>query len=212
MEQLIIKDVAQTLKNKELFSNANLILTSGKIYGLIGENGSGKTILLKTILGLVPCSKGMIMFDNSVLGKDMEFPNNAGFLIDNPSFILDYNQYANLKLLSGINNKIKKDNIFKSLEMVGLDPNNRSKVKEFSLGMKQRLGIAQAIMENPDLLILDEPMNGLDQMGIDLVRRLILEFKKDDRIIIITSHNKQDIDYLCDDVIEIKDKKVDFVN
>ena len=209
MEQLIVKNVSQKFKDKELFSDVNLELSSGHIYGLVGDNGSGKTILMKSILGLIPLNTGEIWMDSDRIGKDIEFSLNTGFLIEIPSFILDYNQYQNLKLLSDINGKIEKQGILNAIESVGLDPNNKEKVRNFSLGMKQRLGVAQAIMENPELLILDEPMNSLDKSGVILIRELIMSLKQEGRIILITSHNSEDIDYLCDYVFEIKDGKIE---
>ena len=208
MEQLIVKNVSQKFKDKELFSDVNIELSSGHIYGLVGDNGSGKTILMKSILGLIPLNTGEIWMDSDRIGKDIEFSLNTGFLIEIPSFILDYNQYQNLKLLSDINGKIEKQGILNAIESVGLDPNNKEKVRNFSLGMKQRLGVAQAIMENPELLILDEPMNSLDKSGVILIRELIMSLKQEGRIILITSHNSEDIDYLCDYVFEIKEGSI----
>ena len=208
MEQLIVKNVSQKFKDKELFSDVNLELSCGHIYGLVGDNGSGKTILMKSILGLIPLNTGEIWMDSDRIGKDIEFSLNTGFLIEIPSFILDYNQYQNLKLLSDINGKIEKQGILNAIESVGLDPNNKEKVRNFSLGMKQRLGVAQAIMENPELLILDEPMNSLDKSGVILIRELIMSLKQEGRIILITSHNSEDIDYLCDYVFEIKEGSI----
>ena len=208
MEQLIVKNVSQKFKDKELFSDVNLEISSGHIYGLVGDNGSGKTILMKSILGLIPLNTGEIWMDSDRIGKDIEFSLNTGFLIEIPSFILDYNQYQNLKLLSDINGKIEKQGILNAIESVGLDPNNKEKVRNFSLGMKQRLGVAQAIMENPELLILDEPMNSLDKSGVILIRELIMSLKQEGRIILITSHNSEDIDYLCDYVFEIKEGSI----
>ena len=208
MEQLIVKNVSQKFKDKELFSDVNLELSCGHIYGLVGDNGSGKTILMKSILGLIPLNTGEIWMDSDRIGKDIEFSLNTGFLIEIPSFILDYNQYQNLKLLSDINGKIEKQGILNAIESVGLDPNNKEKVRNFSLGMKQRPGVAQAIMENPELLILDEPMNSLDKSGVILIRELIMSLKQEGRIILITSHNSEDIDYLCDYVFEIKEGSI----
>ena len=205
----MIKHVSQKFNDRELFSDVNIELKSGNIYGLVGDNGSGKTILMKSILGLIPISAGEICIDSKRIGKDIEFSDNTGFLIEVPSFILDYNQYQNLKLLADINGKIEKQGILNAIESVGLDPNNKEKVRNFSLGMKQRLGVAQAIMENPELLILDEPMNSLDKSGVILIRELIMSLKQEGRIILITSHNSEDIDYLCDYVFEIKDGKIE---
>lgn len=205
MEQLIIKNASQTFKDKELFSDVNLELSSGYIYGLVGDNGSGKTIFMKSILGLIPLSTGEIWMDSKRIRKDIEFSLNTGFLIEVPSFILDYNQYQNLKLLSDINGKIEKNDILQAIDSVGLNPHNKEKVRHFSLGMKQRLGVAQAIMEDPELLILDEPMNSLDKDGVKLIRNLIMSLKQEGRIILITSHNSEDIEYLCDHVFEIED-------
>ena len=212
MEQLIVKNMSQKFKDRELLTDVNIELLSGKIYGLIGDNGSGKTIFMKSILGLIPIDTGEIWLYNNKLGKDIEFATNTGFLIEVPSFILDYNQYQNLKLLADINGKISKQDILQVIAAVGLDPQNKEKVRNFSLGMKQRLGIAQAIMEEPELLILDEPMNSLDANGVTLIRELILSLKKEDRIILITSHNSEDIELLCDVVFEIQDGQIHQLN
>lgn len=207
-----MKNMSQKFKDRELLTDVNIELLSGKIYGLIGDNGSGKTIFMKSILGLIPIDTGEIWLDNNKLGKDIEFATNTGFLIEVPSFILDYNQYQNLKLLADINGKISKQDILQVIAAVGLDPQNKEKVRNFSLGMKQRLGIAQAIMEEPELLILDEPMNSLDANGVTLIRELILSLKKEDRIILITSHNSEDIELLCDVVFEIQDGQIHQLN
>jgi ABC-2 type transport system ATP-binding protein len=205
---IILKDATKTYGNINVVDHVNLSFEKGKIHGIIGRNGSGKTILLKAICGLIPLTEGKIDIFGKIIGKDIEIIENAGVIIENPGFLANFNAFKNLKFLAMINKKISNDKIYACIEKVGLEPKSNKKVGKFSLGMKQRLGIAQAIMENPDILILDEPMNGLDNQGVDEIRNLLLDLKKQGKTILITSHNKEDIEILCDTVVEMDLGKV----
>lgn len=200
---IIIENLTKNFKDTTVLKNVNLSFEKGKIYGLIGRNGSGKTMLLKCICGFVPATKGRIMVEGKEIGKDIDIPDNLGAIIEAPGFLPNYSAYHNLKFLSVIKNKIGKEEIFEVIRTVGLDPKSKKHVGKFSLGMRQRLGIAQAIMEEPEILILDEPMNGLDNTGVADIRKILLEWKDKGKTILLASHSKEDIEILCDKVIEM---------
>lgn len=206
-----VKDVSLTLKNVPILININASFERGKIHGLIGRNGSGKTMLLKCICGFVKPTSGVITVDGKRIGKDCDFPDSTGIIIETPGFIPYYSGYKNLKLLADLRNKITADDIKKTMENVGLDPELKRHVRKYSLGMRQRLGLAQAIMENPDLLILDEPMNGLDKDGVKDMRQYLLNLKSQGKTILIASHSAEDIDLLCDTVWEMDKEKIEKV-
>ena len=178
-------------------------IEKGKIYGIIGRNGSGKTVLFKSICGFYPVEKGSIRVRDLYLEKSSKVPENIGIIIETPGFLPNYSGYKNLEFLYCINNKKDKNKILHAIEQVGLDPQLKRHVGKYSLGMRQRLGIAQAIMEDPDILILDEPMNGLDNQGVEDIRKLLLALKEQGKTILIASHNREDIDVLCDHVWEM---------
>lgn len=198
-----IKNVNLTLQKNPILKNINVHFERGKIHGLIGRNGSGKTMLMKCICGFVKPNTGEIIVDNKRIGKDCDFPKNVGIIIETPGFIPYYSGYKNLKLLADLRGHISRDDIRKTMEQVGLDPDLKRHVRKYSLGMRQRLGLAQAIMENPDLLILDEPMNGLDKDGVKDMRQYLLDLKAQGKTILIASHSAEDIDVLCDTVCEM---------
>lgn len=194
-----INNLSKTTREKKILDNINLQIESGKIYGIIGRNGSGKTMLFKAICGLIkPTSGELFVFDQAIHKGNL--PIDTGMIIENPRFLLQYSGMKNLKMLASINNVIDEEEIKRTIELVGLDPEDKTPVKKYSLGMKQRLGIAQAIMENPKLLILDEPMNSLDEDGVELIRSILLDLKKQSVTILIASHIKEDIETLCDEV------------
>lgn len=193
-----VKNVSLIIKNKEILKDINVDFEKGMIHGLIGRNGSGKTMLMKTICGFVRPTQGTVTVDGMIIGKDRDFPDKIGVIIETPSFIPECSGYKNLKMLADFKKKIGKQDIIEVLQQVGLDPYDKKSVKKYSLGMRQRLGIAQAIMEKPDILILDEPMNGLDQEGVDEMRKLLLGLKEEGKTILISSHSRDDIDILCD--------------
>ena len=198
-----VKEVDLIIGKDQILNNINVSFEKGKIHGLIGRNGSGKTMLMKCICGFVRYTKGEIFVEGQKIGKDIDFPRNIGIIIETPGFIPYYSGYKNLKLLAGLKNKIGKKDIEETLELVGLDPKLKKSVRKYSLGMRQRLGMAQAIMEKPDIYILDEPMNGLDKHGVADMRELLLKLKEQGATIILASHSAEDIEILCDTVHEM---------
>ena len=211
MNKIIVSNVGKTIEEQVILRNINLKLQSGKVYGLIGRNGSGKTVLLKCIAGFLTPTTGEIKVNEKVLGKDIKFPENMGFIINAPGFLPEMSGIKNLQYLASIKQVADKEKIVEAMNMVGLDPKSKKRVGKYSTGMKQRLGIAQAIMEDPDILILDEPMNGLDEQMVEKIRGVVLELKKRGKLIIITSHNREDIEILCDEVYKMKDGELESV-
>ncbi len=203
-----VKDVSLIRNKKQILTHISLELERGKIYGLVGNNGSGKTMLMKCICGFVKPSSGVVVADNKVVGKDTDYLPDAGIIIETPGFIPYYSGFQNLKVLAGIRNKIKTEDIKSALDQVGLDVELKLPVKKYSLGMRQRLGLAQAMMENPSVLVLDEPMNGLDKHGVEEVRQLLLSLRKQGKLLVIASHNGEDIRILCDEVYELDNGKI----
>lgn len=199
-----VKQVSLTLQKTKILKNVDVTFQGGQIHGIVGRNGSGKTMLMKCICGFVKPSEGHIFVNEREVGKDMDFPENMGIIIETPGFIPYYSGYKNLKLLADLNKKIGAEKIKECMELVGLDPALKRSVKKYSLGMRQRLGIAQAIMEDPELLILDEPFNGLDEEGVNEMREVFLKLKKKGKNIILASHNKEDIEILCDTVHQMR--------
>lgn len=190
-----------------ILENINLNLEKGKIYGFVGENGSGKTVLFKMILGFMPASDGYIEIGNKRIGKDMDFPEKCGLIIETPGFIDNLSGYDNLKMLSNIKGIIDDNKIKECMNFFGLNFKDRKKVKNYSLGMKQKLALIQATMEDPEILILDEPMNALDEDTVKKVRNLLMELKKT-KIILLASHIKEDIELLCDEIYQIKNRTI----
>lgn len=204
MEDIIsVVSANKTFKETKALQDITISFAQGKIHGIIGRNGSGKTVLLKCICGLMKLDTGIIKVKNQVVGKEIDIPKNIGAVIEAPGFLPNYSGAKNLKFLAGIHRKIAMADIEASMRTVGLNPTSRKHVGKYSLGMRQRLGIAQAIMENPDILIFDEPMNGLDNQGVDEIRQLLLELKERGKTILIASHNQDDIRILCDTVHEM---------
>lgn len=204
MENIIcVENVNKSYKGNQVLQNINISFERGKIHGIIGRNGSGKTVLIKTICGFVHPDTGRVLVDGKIIGKDIDFPKNIGAIIEAPGFLHNASAYKNLEYLASLRRVIGKEEIRKAIEIVGLNPDDKKHVGKYSLGMKQRLGLAQAIMENPDILILDEPMNGLDKEGVSEIRELLLDFKSKGKTIIIVSHNSEDINMLCDTVHEM---------
>ena len=205
---LKISGLSKKFKKRMILDHINLELEFGNIYGFIGANGSGKSVFFKTICGFLKADGGTVALDDKVIGKDIDFLPELGVLIEKPGFIENYTQFENLKYLTQINNIINDEDIRAALEMVGLDPDNNEKVKNFSLGMRQRLAIAQAIMENQKIIILDEPFNGLDKQGAAQIKQLLLELKSPDRLILLTSHISGDIEELSDYIFEFTAGKI----
>lgn len=196
-------DVCKSFGKQEVLLNFNMEVGYGKSVGLVGNNGSGKTVLMKCICGFLRPDSGKIFVEGLRIGKDADFPHSLGAIIETPGFLPTLTGFKNLKILASLKGLISDDDIYEVLERVGLDPYLKKPVSKYSLGMRQRLGIAQAIMENPNILILDEPFNGLDKNGVAKMRELILEMKRDGKAIILASHNAKDIETLCDEVIEM---------
>ena len=205
---LKIRDLSKRFKRRVIFENVNLDLKRGNIYGFVGANGSGKSVFFKTICGFLRPEKGSILIDDMEIGKNIDFLPELGVLIEKPGFIEEYNQLDNLRYLARINNKIGEKEIKDSLEAVGLDIANKDKVKNFSLGMRQRLAIAQAIMEGQKIIILDEPFNGLDKEGVEQIKTLIKGLKSPDRLILLTSHIPGDIEELSDCIFAFSDGNI----
>ena len=203
MSEIIIENLSKTIKNNMIIDNVNLTFESGHVYGLVGRNGSGKTMLLRAICGLIFPDSGKVIIDGKQLHKDISFPESCGIIIENTDLLPNFSAFDNLKMLSEIKNTANDNMIKSAIKSVGLDPDSKKKVKTFSLGMKQRLSIAQALFEDPDILLLDEPTNALDEDGVNDVRRILLEQKKKNKLIIIASHNKEDISLLSDTVISV---------
>lgn len=198
-----IKKLVKKFGDTTVLNNINVSFSSGNVHGLIGRNGSGKTMLLKCICGMIPTSSGSIKVSGKLIGKDIDIPDNIGVIIETPGFLPEYNAYNNLRFLADIHGGITKDEIENAIKQVGLDPKDKKRVGKYSLGMRQRLGLAQAIMENPEILILDEPMNGLDKDGVSDMRNYLLQLKRQGKTIIIASHSAEDIEILCDTVSEM---------
>ena len=198
-----IQNLTKIYKKQTVLNDVNLRLEMGKICGLVGVNGSGKTTLMRCIAGFAKPTKGKVVVDGCIVGKDIDFPDKMGVIIENPGFLPSYNAFFNLKILSRVSGKAADERIRKVITEMGLDPDNLKPVGQYSLGMRGRLGIAQAIMEDPEILILDEPMNGLDNAGVQDIRALLLELKAQGKTILLASHNHEDIAALCDTVHEM---------
>lgn len=198
-----VKELDLTLQKNEILKKVSVNFERGKIHGLIGRNGSGKTMLMKCICGFMKPTNGSVSVNGKCIGRDCDFPESVGLIIETPGFIPYYSGFRNLKLLADLHGKISKSDIYQTMEQVGLDPNLKRHVRKYSLGMRQRLGLAQAIMEDPDLLILDEPMNGLDKDGVKDMRKYLLDLKAKGKTILIASHSAEDIEVLCDTVCEM---------
>ena len=198
-----VQNVVKRFRDQVVLKNVSISFEKGKIHGIVGRNGSGKTVLFKCICGLLHPEEGVILVNGKRVGRDVDMPEDIGAIIEAPGFLPNYSGYKNLRFLANIRRKIGKEEILNVLKTVGLDPESRKHVGKYSLGMRQRLGIAQAIMEDPEILILDEPMNGLDNAGVQDIRALLLELKAQGKTILLASHNHEDIAALCDTVHEM---------
>lgn len=207
-QMVSVKGVSLTIKKTEILKDITLDFSKGQIHGLIGRNGSGKTMLMKCICGFVKVTAGEIRVEKKLVREEVDFPKSLGLIIETPGFIPYYSGYRNLKILSEPNGTLTKVQIYEVLERVGLNPKLHLSVGKYSLGMRQRLGIAQAIMENPKLLVLDEPFNGLDKDGVEEMRSLFLKLKQEGKTIIMASHNGEDIRILCDTVHEMEKGRI----
>ena len=198
-----VEHVYKSFGKEHVLKNISFKIPSGSIYGVVGNNGSGITVLMKCICGFMKCDRGRIVVNGRQVGKEVDFPDRLGVIIETPGFIPNLSGYKNLKILAALKGRIGKTEIRETIRRVGLDPDMRKPVAKYSLGMRQRLGIAQAIMENPSVLVLDEPLNGLDRYGVVEIRSLLKELKADGKSILLASHNAQDIEELCDHVQDL---------
>ena len=203
-----IRNLTKQYGQQIVLDNVSLSFSGGNIYGLVGRNGSGKSMLLKHICGFIRPTKGFVSVNGKIIGKDIEAPDNIGVIIEVPGFLPDYTGYQNLYMLSIIKGKADKQHIVEAMKLVGLDPWLKKGVGKYSLGMRQRLGLAQALMEDPDILLLDEPMNGLDNEGVGEMRSVLLQQKEKGKLIVIASHNQEDIDLLCDEIYRFDKGKI----
>lgn len=201
---IVIQNVNKFFEEEQILKNINAEFEEGKIYGIVGMNGSGKTVLFKCICGFLHPTSGNIWVNGEKIGTDTDFPQNTGFIIETPGFLTEYTGFQNLKMLADVRGKIGTKEIVDTLKKVGLDPASKKIVKKYSLGMRERLGIAQAIMENPEILILDEPFNGLDKKGVKEVYHILSGLKEEGKTILLASHNEQDILTLCDETYEME--------
>ena len=203
-----VKNVYKSFKNIEVLHDVSLQADAGSICGIIGRNGSGKTVLFKCICGFLQTDRGEIQIEGKAVGKDKSTLSNLGIIIESPGFLRPYSGYKNLEFLMGLNGKADREKINAVLDLVGLAEQKNKKVGKYSMGMRQRLGIAQAIMEEQNILILDEPMNGLDNPGVEDIRKLLLKLKEKGTAILLASHNQEDIRQLCDFVYEMDSGRI----
>lgn len=209
MNLIEMKNIYKSYKDLTIFEDLNLIIETGKIYGIVGPNGSGKSVLFKLICGFIRPNHGEVLIRGEYLHKDITFPKDFGIIIDRPGYLGNKTGFENLKSLARIQNKINDEQIIKTMDLVGLQSTSEQKVQKYSLGMKQKLALAQAFMENQETLILDEPFNALDFESVKKLHSLLLNYKKEGKTIIMTSHNQEDIDLLCDEVYRIDKFKLE---
>ena len=205
---LEIKNISKTIKGNRVLDDISASMECGKIYGFRGQNGSGKTMLMRCICGLVIPDNGAIIVDGDELGKRISFPESLGALIENPGFIEHYSALDNMRAIASIKGIASENEMREILQEVGLDPDEKKSVKKYSLGMRQKLGIAIALMEKPEMILLDEPFNALDEKSVKLFRELLIKYKKQEKLIILTSHNKEDIESLCDHTYRIQSGQI----
>ena len=203
MNIISVKNLSKDFGQERVLHSVTRDFEKGRIHGIVGNNGSGKTVLMKCICGFLIPTEGEVIVNGKRVGKDVDFPPGLGLIIETPGFLPNMTGVKNLEILASLNKKIGLEEIAAAIRRVGLDPLMKKPVGKYSLGMRQRLGIAQAIMENPSLLILDEPLNGLDKHGVMEMRQLIKGLKEQGKTILLASHNQGDIDELCDTVCEM---------
>lgn len=208
MVSISVENVNKKIKRVDVLKDITYNFVGNRIYGLHGRNGSGKTMLLRALSGLIFINSGKISIDNKILHQDISFPPKLGIIIENTDLLSQFSAFTNLKLLSKINKIASDDDIRAAILRVGLDPKNKIPVKKFSLGMRQRLSIAQAIFEKPNILLLDEPTNAIDSKGVEMVRNILLEEKERGALIIIASHNQEDLNILADEIILMEEGRL----
>ena len=203
-----LSNVSKKIKGAKILNDINYVFESGKVYGLQGKNGCGKTMLMRIISGLIRPTEGSVDINGKLLGEDITFPESIGTLIENPAFIDRYTGFKNLQMLASIKGKINDEDIREALKKVGLNPDDKRKYRKYSLGMKQKLGIACAFMEYPDIVILDEPINAIDKDGVILIREILDDLKKKDKIVIIACHDAEEMRVLADEIIQMEEGRI----
>lgn len=206
--KLTVENLCKKIKDKVILDNINLNLESGNVYGFVGRNGSGKTMLFRAVSGLINIDSGKVMLDEKELHKDMQVLPDMGIILENAGLYSEFTGRKNLQILAGIRKKITPEEVDKAIERVGLDPDDKRTYRKYSLGMKQRIILAQAIMEHPSILFLDEPTNALDEDGVNRIRRIVAEEKERGSIVLLASHNKEDIEMLADKVYYMVDGRI----
>lgn len=208
MVRIEVNNVTKRIHKNTVLQNVTAVLHEGRIYGLQGVNGSGKTMLMRTIIGLIRPSEGSVSINGRVIGKEIEFPENIGFLLESPAFLGRYSGFDNLYMLAGIRKTLTAEQVQDSLRMVGLDPMDKKRYRKYSLGMKQRLGIAAAVMEEPDIIILDEPTNALDEAGVGLVKEILLQQKERGALVIVSCHDIGILRELSDEIFRLDEGRI----
>lgn len=208
MTDIKIENVSKKIKSNMILKNIDMELTSGHIYGFRGKNGCGKTMLMRCICGLIILTEGKIIINGKELHKDIKIPESIGALIENPAFLPQYTGFKNLKMLASLKGKINDEEVKLAIKRAGLDPDDKRTYKKYSLGMKQKLGIANAIMGEPDIIVLDEPINALDEISVENVKKVFLELKEKGKLIIAACHDREELEYLCDIIYELKDGEI----
>lgn len=208
MTDIKIENVSKKIKSNMILKNIDMELTSGHIYGFRGKNGCGKTMLMRCICGLIIPTEGKIIINGKELHKDIKIPESIGALIENPAFLPQYIGFKNLKMLASLKGKISDEEVKLAINRAGLDPDDKRTYKKYSLGMKQKLGIANAIMGEPDIIVLDEPINALDEISVENVKKVFLELKEKGKLIIAACHDREELEYLCDIIYELKDGEI----
>ena len=208
MDIIEMNKVGKCFKGRWVLQDVTLSFEKGKIHGLVGKNGSGKTMIMRMITGLAKPTVGSVSVNGKRIGEDQDIPDSLGAIIEVPGFLPNLSGLRNLQYLAGLRNIITTDDIREAMQLVGLDPDEKKHVSKYSLGMRQRLGMAQAIMENPDIIILDEPMNGLDIQGVQDIKVVLRRLRNEGKTIILASHHMEDIDELCDTVTKLDHGKV----
>ena len=208
MSEIVVNEVSKSIYGVPIINSVSMTFVSGNVYGFQGINGSGKTMLMRLICGLIYPTKGEIVIDGKRLGKEITFPQSVGLLLEHPAFLDSYTGFENLEMLASIKNIITREEIHEAITSVGLDPLDKRKYKKFSLGMKQRLGIAAAIMEKPDILILDEPTNSLDSSGVSLVKTILAKERERGAIIILACHDLPVLQDVSDEIFLLEQGKI----
>ena len=198
-----VQNLSKSFGEEQVLKGVSRDFEIGKIHGIVGNNGSGKTVLMKCICGFLRPNGGRVLVNGKEVGRDMDFPDDLGIIIETPGFLPNLSGIKNLQILASLKKRASIDVIREVIQKVGLDPDSRKPVGKYSLGMRQRLGLAQALMEDPSILILDEPLNGLDKHGVVQIRELIKSLRTEGKTILLASHNQMDIDELCDTVCEM---------